>query len=37
MRTKFNVMKVIIIIERMCLIIITLSTIITIANIILIR
>lgn len=37
MRTKFNVIKVIIIIERICIIIITLATIMTISNIILIR
>lgn len=37
MRTKFNVMKAIILIERICIIIITLLTIMTIANIILIR
>lgn len=37
MRTKFNVMKVMIIIERICIIIIALATIMTISNIILIR
>lgn len=37
MRTKFNVMKVMIIIERICIIIITIATIMTIANLILIR
>lgn len=37
MRTKFNVMKVMIIIERICIIIVAFLTIMTVANIILIR
>lgn len=37
MRTKFNVMKAIILIERICIIIVALLTIMTVANIILIR